>query len=240
MAFNILIVRSAGDEDDPWYPNLDKSLMPVLTPRDGSKVVMNSGRGLVVSRLLDGKLKRVQGATGMNVEMWTTDHRVIVRSKNYDTVKWTGDNAVGAMIWGFGTEETFHLASKAYHRVRSMGKAMIGHVYMPWIRSIAYQPRVGRQQDGCVRIQVTQKFKDGSTGDRYLTVHVDKHEDPRAAAELILDRCMDWWDNHSTKLTDDQRESLGKVGEFSIPEPGKMSVVQLPVYRFTFTNNFND
>jgi hypothetical protein len=240
VIYNILTIKSPDDEFDPFYPSVDKSLFPVLTGHDGQIAAPYSVSGLTVSVIEDEAFKKIAGATGLSGDLWVTDHRIIVRCNNYDKVKWTGENNVDAWVFGAGTESALFLAAKAYHRVRSMGKTMTGHVYMPWIRSIAYCPQIGRAQPAAVRLQLTKKLQDGSTKDIFLSISLTKGTDSKAVAQEILRRCLRWWSVHETGLTKEQEQQVqnGLSQQLWSPEPGKMTVINLPVFRHPFANNF--
>ena len=240
MNYNILAVRKPTDVPDPFYPALDASLMPVMGPDDTSIEALPV-RGLKVMKIVDGKFKPVIQSPKVSGEAWVTDHRVVVRVKNFDKQSWTADRQIGAMIWGAGLETTDFLMSKAYHRIKSRGQALVGHIYMPWIRSVAYQPRIGSAQPGAVRIKITKKLTDGGTADAYLAIFPDRSEDPSDLAKEIVRRCVDWWLGHDTRPSDEQRAQLERCAEapFRAPEPGQMATVTMPVFRYTFNNNFS-
>ena len=186
MNYNILAVRKPTDPPDAFYPSLNKSLLPALGDDDGKTIAFYGANGLQVSRIVDGSFRPVIRSPKVAAEAWITDHRVVVRVNNFDKQGWTAGRSLGAMVWGSGIETVDFLASKAYHRIKSRGEALTGHIYMPWIRAIAYQPRVGTSQVGAVRLQVTKKLADGGTSDLFLSILLDKTEDPREAAQDIL------------------------------------------------------
>jgi len=216
-------------------------LMPVLRDDDGETTAFYSAKGLLVSRFVNGSFKPVIKSPKVVTETWVTDHRVIMRVKNFDKQGWTADRSLGAMVWGSGIETVDFFASKAYHRIKSRGQAMTGHIYMPWIRDIAFQPRIGTSQAGAVRLRIAKKLVDGGTSDLFLSILLNKTEDPKEAAEDILERCTTWWLTHNTHLSDEEREKFEQAAEteFRIPEPGKVWTVALPYFRFTLNNNFS-
>jgi hypothetical protein len=194
-----------------------------------------------VSRFVNGSFKPVIKSPKVVTEAWVTNHRVIVRVKNFDKQGWTADRSLGAMVWGSGIETVDFLASKAYHRIKSRGQAMIGHIYMPWIRAIAYQPRIGTSQVGAVRLQIAKKLVDGGTSDLFLSILLNKTEDPKEVAEDILERCTTWWLTHDTRLSEMEREKFEQAADsdFKVPEPGKVWTVTLPYFRYTSNSNFS-
>lgn len=234
MIYNILSIRKADDPDDTYCPPLDGHLMPRLRDSD-SNVRFHSLDGLSVSRVVGSGSKRVIGARGIKSDLWVTDSRLIVRCKNYDKVRWTGDNTIDQMIWGAGWATTDFLVSKAYHRIKSLGKAMVGHIYMPWISAVAYQPSIRRVQPGSVRVMVNSQQTNGNTKSLLLTMNLHNSEDSRAVAEDLYQRVCAWWLGKPDGVTD---AMLARVQErsgarFVVPEPGSMSYLRLPYFRFT-------
>ena len=103
-------------------------------------------------------------------------------------------------------------------------------------------PVSGRTKWEPLTVQVTKKLTDGGTSDSVqLSILLDKAEDPREAAEVILERCTTWWLTHDTRLSDEKRAKFEEAAEsvFKVPDPGKVWSVALPYFRYTFNNNFS-
>jgi hypothetical protein len=139
------------------------------------------------------------------------------------------------MIWGAGMATTDFLVSKAYHRLRSMGKAMVGHIYLQWISAVAYQPFIRGSQPAAIRLVANSKLTNGDTKTLLLTLNLDKSEDPKAIAEHVYQRTCQWWLRKPAGVTDEMLLRFRQCADakLGVPEPGKMSSLQLPFFRFT-------
>jgi hypothetical protein len=238
--FHILSVRASDSGVDPLFPQLDRHLMPVMDNTDG-EVSFTEVTGLTVAIKKETRLHTVTGAAKLDAELWLTDRRLIVRCKNYDRVHWTVDNAIGSMVWGAGLETFDFAVTKLYHKVKSIGKAMVGHVYYPWIQAVLFQPGIGSRQRPGIRVVVATKLAGGGTRELYFSVSLSKRGDPKALAEDLVARCARWWTTHKTGLTSEQAERLKALKEvnFAIPQPGKMTIQKLPVFRYVASTNFS-
>lgn len=239
-AYNILAVKTS-DDDDVLYPALDKKLVPILEPPDGpGQLTQFSLKALSVYHSIDGTLTKMLGGDKVSANGLLTDQRLIVYCTNYDVVRWNGSNSISSAVIGAGTETAFHLGEKALHRIKARGKAMVGHLYYPWIRSVAWQPDRGRKSPAALRLCITKKMQDGSTKDLYLNLTLDGRLDPAELARHLVQRVAAWWlirDPGGLKeQTVQVLEGLRSAELLQPPPPGRVSVYQLPVYRFPLPN----
>lgn len=240
MPFHILAVRAPEDEPSVLYPELDAQLMPKMAPADGRRVTMQLARGLTVSRIeapasagQKTTFHRLSGATGVTAEMWLTDQRLVVRCKNYASAKWSAGDSFNAMLFGGNLALADFEATKLFHRMKNRGKAMTGHVYFPWIHSIAYHPRVRGVQNAGLLLVVARKVNQEQQ-QLQLLIDLDNAADAKNLADDILHRCCAWWLAGPGALAAgplrDKFAALAKH-HLTIPPPGSWTQLTLPAYR---------
>jgi hypothetical protein len=234
VIYNVLGIRTPGEPPDIHYPSLGEKLLPEFYPVDGQPE-HHKLNALSVSRLRGGESKRVIGTEKVSADLWLTDERVVVCCSNYNVAHWSGENNINSFIWGRGLETTDFLITKAVHRVQARGKAMVGHVHLPWITTVGYQPHRRFKQVGAVTVRVNSKLTDGTVKTLSLELRLDNSEDPRAVAERLFRRTCEWWLKHGEYLSDAARQRFqqGVTATFNDPDVGKMALLHLPQSRPT-------
>lgn len=233
IGYSILGVHPPGDPNDPMYPEMNEEFAPVFGPEDGTSVRPIELRGIFVVGNVQGQTKTLTGSKDLHGTMWVTDQRVIILCKNYDQVKWDGSNNRGVVIFGLGVETTWHLASKAYHRVTSIGKAMTAHLYYPWIGSVGWQPDRDRKHRARIRLGITVRLDNGGSYERGLEVGFEEAIDASAFAQALAQRVGKWRLSHGPRLDEKHRvsfETLAKAAPLDPPTPGSVRLYRVPQF----------
>ncbi len=214
------------------YPILSKDLLPVFDEADGPNIRAHRVKGIFLLGVRDGRIYVRDGSKNLEGTLWITRQRVILVCKNYDKVTWDRGNTVDAAIFGVGVETAFHLGSKAYHKVTSIGKAMVAHLYFPWIKSVSFKLEEGRKSRNKLRFEIQR----ATTKDKipmYMEVTLDDGTDTGELARSMLQCIAAWHLESPLNLTAVQRDRLTKfrnVGPLQRPDPGMLKMHALPIF----------
>src|SRR5580700_10466326 len=143
MPFNVLTIRSGlNTGDDALYPMLsDASCHEVIALDDydgpnGQRLVATA---VQVLQIHDGGLKTLVRLRDVSIDVYITDGRVAVACEKYDKGGgWSGFGGVGLMV-----AVTANAVSKARAASRSRGKALVGHIRYPWLKSVGASVKTG-------------------------------------------------------------------------------------------------
>jgi len=237
--YDIFAVCQPNEPPGPLYPALSADFTLQPEAGDGVEGRTYNFHGMYALDVKDGQVHVRNGAGDLRGTLWVTDQRVALVCKNYDKVHWDRGNNFGAVMVGLGTETAFHLASKAYHRIASVGKAMTAHFYYAWIDQVMWSPATDRKHPAAVRFGVQRNLTSGQQR-LYLELRFDDGTDTSWLAQDVTKRIAHWYLNGPLQLSDEQRAKMtpyATVGPLRPPMPGSLVRYDLPLRHFVNETN---
>lgn len=161
MTYTGMTIRAVDDpdRDDRLYPvlatgELDRT---IEMSRADSNPVSYGARGLVVTRTVDQRSRKLLVLDDHSVDVWVTDARVILHCAKYDK---------GGGWWGFGGAGVVvalaaNGVSKARAARRRRGTAAVGHVRYPWLAAVGGSPKTSLLDQAQLVIRVVEPTSEG-------------------------------------------------------------------------------
>lgn len=137
--YTILTAITPDDEEKTIWPVMARpdqrnGMLITQEPGDGDDIIMIPVKHV---ELLYGSKKLLK--EDLKAELYITRSRVALACKNYDK----GAKASSEMFWlGSGLGLTTALISKTYHKLRSRGSILAGHIRYEWLASVGGRPKV--------------------------------------------------------------------------------------------------
>jgi hypothetical protein len=227
--YSVFKVLQPGEEADELHPVLTEQFAPVFDAGDGHAIESFDVSGILLPDLVDGQFRVRYGSKDLKGTLWVTEQRIVLVCRNYDKVKWDGSNNVDVMEFGLGWGIADHVASKAYHRIRSSGKAMTTHLYFPWVNAVTWSPARDRKNPAALRFKFVRSLTTGNK-DYFIEVHLGT-TDTGALARRLLQRIGRWYLDGPLDLNENgiaKMTPVANAGPLSVPAPGKLSAHTLP------------
>jgi hypothetical protein len=225
MSFNIIAIREAGESDQPeMYPLLTDERRLAFEAADGRDPRWCTAKALSVGEFRDGRTGHVMAISDISAEVVVTDGRIAVVCTRFDK----GGGWVGSPF----TSLLLNLVSIVRARIRSRGKAMVGHIRYPWLVSVGFSPKRGFLDANKIRLVI----EDG-TAFESRTVLFDltygKHVDTAAIAADICRRAARQRLARNAEMKEDARsgfERLLDAPRLPDPQPGEFAFYRMPNY----------
>lgn len=223
MAFNILTIRTADDEDGSMYPVLGDERSPIELERlDGSHILPATATALEVNH---GK-KDGAKVSEIKADVLITDARVAVACAKFDKGGgWTGFGT------GFVVAMGINAVSKARAAHRRRGKMLVGHVRYPWLRSVGFTTKTGFLSNEEVRLLIMDNTS-GQERSVMLDLAFPKTVSASEIARAIAERASRYRLTHDLELGDEERRALEGLAHAKplTPEPKKFVFYDFPTY----------
>ena len=211
--YRFFSVLHPEEATDPLFPVLNSNFVPVFTEDDGNEIESVPVQGMFVLKDSgENAMKIFSGSKDLKGTLWITSQRVVVVCRNFDQVKWDRTNTANTAFFGIGTELAWHLGEKAFHKIKSSGKAMASHVYFPWIESIGYRPGQGKKDPANIRIGIYLALESGNLP-LALELQFDSVVDTADLVRNIRQRMAKWYVNGPVELTEEQRQRATREAE---------------------------
>jgi hypothetical protein len=235
MPFNVLTIRSGlNTGDDALYPMLSDAScheLIALDDYDGPNGQRLVATAVQVLQIHDGGLKTLVRLRDVSIDVYITDGRIAVACEKYDKGGgWSGFGGVGLMV-----AVTANAVSKARAASRSRGKALVGHIRYPWLKSVGASVKTGVGTSEAIRLEYAEKLAGGTTVRKMLELTLPKNIDATMVAREITRRAAAYRLGHYPNMAAEAREkfaSLNQAPPRLAPAAKKFAFVQLPTYYF--------
>ena len=225
--FNILVVRTAEQDDGTMYPVIGDETWPIeLEPLDGPRPQTLVATGLSVSVVDGGALKRVVTVKDIKADVLLTDARVAVACEKYTKGGgWVGIGG-GAAVVALG----LNAVSKARAAHRRQGKILVGQVRYPWLKSVGCEAKTGFTSVEAIRLSIVEAVG-AEKRQVVLTATLPKNVSAAAVAQAIVQRAARYRLAY-TNLEGTQRARTEQLSQapMLVAEPKKFVFYDLPSY----------
>lgn len=223
MAYSIVTIREVSDVgDDSLYPEISSdgsSTLIAMGKRDGNPRVFTA-TGVEVTDS-DGTLADF---SEIKAEVAVTKSRLTIGCAKYDKGGgWTGlgGGAIVAMA--------ANGVSKIAAAQRRKGKALVGHIRYPWLKSVGASPKQGFFGAEQLRLVVNRSDYCGG-GSVWVTLVLPKDTDAMDLARTITRRAARWRLKHETDMEDSERSDLEDLADadYLVPEHKRLAFYDFP------------
>jgi len=225
MTFNILAIRQIEEDDEPgMYPLLTPERRLAFEEEDGRDPMYHQVTAVSVREAREAGSREVFGLSAISADLLVTGGRVALVCARYDK---------GGGWWGSpGTALLLNAVSMIRARIRSRGKALVGHVRYVWLEAVGFSPKKGLLDVNQIRLVL----RDGTVGSPrtlYLDLTFGKYADTAEIARAICMRTARQRLSFGLEMSDQERaefERLANPLRPAEPEKGQFALYRMPRY----------
>lgn len=231
MAYSIVAIREAGDEDGRLFPTVSDDGSSIGFEEWDGSIRHLTASGLIVSEAVAGGLRTLAGVGDSEVDVFITDSRVAIACSKYEK----SGGWHGFTVGGMAVAAAANAGSRALAGRRSRGKLLVGQVRYQWLKLAGFTSRTGRSHPERIRLGTSTKGPDGTTRDLMLDLSLPKGASGQELASDIVRRAAIYRLAHTQPRSPDERtrfEQLQRTASLPTESLKKFACCRLPSFYY--------
>ncbi|HEX4443168.1 MAG TPA: hypothetical protein VHZ81_06325 [Galbitalea sp.] len=226
MTYNAVRIVETGEQPSALFPSIDELLRIIPEPADGPLGAPLQATSVSVQRKVGNSWVNQLRASDISLELWPTGSRLLVYCRKYNK----SGGWVGFSLGGLAVAVAANAISAGISAGQRRGKALVGGIRYPWIRSVSFAPRNGYKTRETLEIG----YVDGTDPTKpacSITFHLPNHVEANRIARHLADKVIAYRYASGLPIADDalaRYENLRTSGLMGPPKKGFLHIYRIP------------